>query len=184
MNSKNKNVIILHGTGDQPTDFWFPSLKQELEKRGYAVWLPALPNAEFPNRKDWLEFLLENGKFSEETVIIGHSAGAQIILSLLEKLEVKIKQAILVSGYAKALRKEASSEKNVDDYAWEAIRPKCQNFIFINSDNDPWTCDDTQGRIMFDKLGGMQIILHEGHMGSNYHKQPYKEFPLLSKLID
>ena len=184
MNSKNKNVIILHGTGDQPTDFWFPSLKQELEKRRYAVWLPALPNAEFPNRKDWLEFLLENGKFSEETVIIGHSAGAQIILSLLEKLEVKIKQAILVSGYAKALRKEASSEKNVDDYAWEAIRPKCQNFIFINSDNDPWTCDDTQGRIMFDKLGGMQIILHEGHMGSNYHKQPYKEFPLLSKLID
>jgi hypothetical protein len=179
-----KNAIILHGTGDAPTNFWFPYLKDGLEKRGYEVWLPSLPNPEYPNRKEWIPFLLEGGKFSEETIIIGHSAGAQIILSLLENIEVKIKQAILVSGYAKALRKTADSEKNVDEYAWEAIRPKSEQFIFINSDNDPWTCDDTQGRIMFDNLGGMQIILHEGHMGSNYHKQPYKEFPLLLKLID
>lgn len=178
-----KNAIILHGTGDKPTNFWFPWLKRELEKRDYAVWLPDLPNAEFPNRKDWIPFLLEGGKFTEETIIIGHSAGAQIILSLLEKLDVKIQQAILVSGYAKALRKEASSEKNVDEYDWEAIKPKCGKFIFINSDNDPWTCDDKQGRIMFDRLGGMQIILHEGHMGSTYYNQPYKEFPLLLKLI-
>jgi hypothetical protein len=36
---------------------------------------------------------------------------------------------------------------------------------------------------MFDNLGGMQIVLHEGHMGSTYYNQPYKEFPLLLKLI-
>lgn len=179
-----KNAIILHGTGDKPTDFWFPYLKEGLEKRGYEVWLPSLPNSEYPNLKDWIPFILENGKFTNETIIIGHSAGAQIILSLLEKLDVKIKQAILVSGYAKALRKDMNSEKNVDDYKWEAIKPKCEKFIFINSDNDPWTCDDKQGRIMFDNLGGMQIILHEGHMGSNYYNQPYKEFPLLLKLIN
>lgn len=179
-----KNAIILHGTGDSPDDFWFPYLKGELEKRGYEVWLPSLPNPKFPNRSDWIPFLLKNGKFTEETIIVGHSAGAQIILSLLEDLDVKIRQAILVSGYAKALRKDMDSEKNVDEYNWEAIRPKARQFIFINSDNDPWTCDDKQGRIMFDNLGGMQIILHEGHMGSTTHKQPYKEFPLLLKLID
>jgi len=179
-----KNAIILHGTGDSPENFWFPYLKRELEKQGYSVWLPSLPNSKFPNLKDWIPFLLENGKFGDETVIIGHSAGAQIILSLLEKLDVKIKQAILVSGYAKVLRKDMDSEKNVDEYSWEAIKPKCEKFIFINSDNDPWTCDDKQGRIMFDNLGGMQIVLHEGHMGSTTHNQPYKEFPLLLKLID
>lgn len=179
-----KNAIILHGTGDSPNDFWFPYLKKELEKCGYEVWLPALPNSDYPNLKDWIPFLLEKGKFTEETIIIGHSAGAQIILSLLKKMDVKIKQAILVSGYAKALRKDMDSEKNVDEYDWEAIKMKSQQFVFINSDNDPWTCDDKQGRIMFDNLGGLQIILHEGHMGSTTHKQSYKNFPLLLKSID
>ncbi|MFA5925629.1 MAG: alpha/beta fold hydrolase [Parcubacteria group bacterium] len=178
-----KNAIILHGTGDSPNDFWFPYLKRELEARGYEVWIPSLPNADNPNLKDWLPFILENGKFSADTIIIGHSAGAQIILSLLEKIDVKVSQVILVSGYAKALRKDMNSEKNVDEYNWEEIKPKSQRFIFINSDNDPWTCDDKQGRIMFDNLGGMQIILHEGHMGSTTYKQPYKEFPLLLNLI-
>mgnify|MGYP001579158339 CR=1 FL=1 len=178
-----KNAIILHGTGDKNTDFWFPYIKEKLEERSFDVWLPQLPNAEKPNREDWLPFILENGKFTEETVMIGHSAGAQIILSVLEKIDTKIKKAILVSGYAKALRKDAGSENNVDDFNWEAMKEKAEEFIFINSDNDPWQCDDKQGRIMFDKLGGTLVIRHEGHMGSTTYNQPYKEFPLLAKLI-
>ena len=38
---------------------------------------------------------------------------------------------------------------------------------------------------MFDTFGGTLIIRHgEGHMGSNAMNQPYKEFPLLLKLIE
>lgn len=37
---------------------------------------------------------------------------------------------------------------------------------------------------MFENLGGMLIINNEGHMGSDTFKQPYKEFPLLLKLIE
>lgn len=179
-----KNAIILHGTGDTPNLYWFPWLKKELEARGFEVWAPQLPNAETPNLNDWLTFILENGKFTGETVIIGHSAGAMVILSVLENIEIKIKQAILVSGYAKPLRKDADSEKDVDEFNWEKIREKAEKFIFINSDNDPWGCDDKQGRIMFDRLGGDLIIRHEGHMGSTKYDQPYKEFPLLLKLVE
>ncbi len=178
-----KNAIIFHGTGDKNTDFWFPYLKEKLEGKGFEVWLPQLPNSEIPNLKDWLTFILENGKFCEETVLIGHSAGAQLILSILEKIKTPIKQAIMVSAYAKALRTTPDAEKNTEDFNWNEIKGKCKELIFVNSDNDPWTCDDTQGRIMFDNLGGIQIILHEGHMGSNHYNQPYKEFPLLDKLI-
>ncbi|MEX2052074.1 MAG: alpha/beta hydrolase [Candidatus Paceibacterota bacterium] len=178
-----KNAIILHGTGDKNTDFWFPYIKEKLEQKGFEVWLPQLPNAETPNLKDWLSFVLENGKFNEETVLIGHSAGAQLILSILENIKTPITQAIMVSGYAKALRMTPNAEKNTEDFNWTEIQGKCKELIFINSDNDPWTCDDKQGRIMFDKLGGIQIVLHEGHMGSNYYNQPYKEFPLLDRLI-
>ena len=155
-----KNAIIFHGTGDSPNDYWFPYLRKELEKRGYEVWAPLLPNAENPNLKDWLSFILENGKITSETMLVGHSSGARIILSILENVDTKIEKAILVSGYAKPLSKDSNSEKGKEEFDWEKIKGKFQDIIFINSDNDHWECDDKQGRIMFDNLGGMQVILH------------------------
>jgi predicted alpha/beta hydrolase family esterase len=179
-----KNAIIFHGTGDKPDQFWFPYIKSKLEERGYSVWLPQLPNADKPNVADWLPFALENGTISEDTVLIGHSKGAALILHLLEKIDCQVKQAILISGYAEALPKNAET-KEKDELQWDTIKSHVKDIIFINSDNDPWECTDVQGRMMFDHLGGTQIILHgEGHMGSTTHKQPYKEFPLLAKLID
>ncbi|MDB5195610.1 MAG: putative Alpha/beta fold family hydrolase [Parcubacteria group bacterium] len=180
-----KNALILHGTGTKNTEFWFPYVKKELEKKGFDVWLPQLPHDEVPNLKEWVTFVLEHGKFTEETIIIGHSAGAQLILSLLEKVDVPVKQAILVSGYARALRADAEAEKNEKEPSWEKIKDRSKQWIFINSDNDPWGCDDKQGRIMLDHLGGTQIILHgEGHMGSTTYDQPYKEFPLILQLVE
>ena len=85
-----KNAIILHGTGTKADEFWYPWLKSELEKKNYDVWLPQLPNDDFPNLKEWLPFVLENGTFTEETIIIGHSAGSQLILSILENLNIQI----------------------------------------------------------------------------------------------
>lgn len=178
-----KNAIILHGTGDKNTDFWFPYIKEKLEQKGFEVWLPQLPNAEKPNTNDWLSFVLGQGTFTEDTVLIGHSAGAQLILSILEKLSTQIRKAVLVSGYAESLRDNAESEHK-PPLDWEKMKNKVHDIIFINSDNDPWGCDDTQGRMMFEKLGGTQIIRHgEGHMGSTAFNQPYKGFPLLDKLI-
>ena len=178
-----KNAIIFHGTGDSPDLFWFPYIKEKLEEKGFEVWLPQLPNAQKPNLKDWLPFAIKNGKFTSETILIGHSAGSQFILSLLENIDIKIKQAILVSGYSKPLPNEAKDPLNQGQFNWEKIKGKAEEFIFINSDNDPWECNDEQGKIMFDNLGGTLIIKHEGHMGSQTYNQPYKEFPLLAKLI-
>ncbi len=179
-----KNAIILHGTGTKNTSFWFPWIKQALESHGYAVWLPQLPNATRPNLGEWLPFVLENGTFTEETILIGHSAGSQLVLSILEHLTVQIKQAVLVAGYAQGLRLNAETDERTP-LNWDKMQNKCKQITFINSDNDPWTCDDTQGRIMLDHLGGVLIIPKgEGHMGSDTYKQPYKEFPLLLRQLD
>ncbi len=179
------NAIILHGTGDKNDMYWFPHLKVVLEAKGFDVWLPQLPNADRPNLQDWLPFVLEKGKFTEETIIVGHSAGAQLILSVLENIQGSIKQAVLVSGYAKPLRLTPDSEENTTEFQWDKIKDKSNQFTFINSDNDPWSCDDTQGRIMLDNLGGVLIVPKgEGHMGSTTYKQPYTEFPLLIKQLD
>jgi predicted alpha/beta hydrolase family esterase len=100
-----------------------------------------------------------------------------------------------VAGYARKLRKqhdpllkklERAAEPILQEkYNWEKIKSHVKDIIFINSDNDPWGCNDAEGRFMFDLLGGTLIIKHgEGHMGSDMFHQPYKEFPLLVKLIE
>ena len=179
-----KNAMIFHGNGETPNSFWHPSIKSFLEKHGYEVWAPQLPDADNPNLRFQLPFVLKNGKFNAETIIIAHSARCPLCLAVLENISVKISKAILVAGFCKC-------PKNLDlhpilqrKYGWEKIRKNVKEIIFINSDNDPWGADDKQGYYMFRNLGGTLIIRHgEGHMGSNRYKQPYKKFPLLEKLL-
>lgn len=95
-----KNAIILHAMEDSPRNHWYPWLKDQLELRGYEVCVPQLPDADNPQLSKWVPFIMENGKFTEDTVIIDHSAGASVILAILEELKVKVNQAILVAGFS------------------------------------------------------------------------------------
>lgn len=180
-----KKVIILHGAGETPQSFWHPFIKRTLESKGISVSVPQLPAADKPDLEKWLPFVLENENINKETILLSHSAGGPLVLALLESIKFKINKAIIVAGYSTTLSvKGAANGVLKNTYDWPKIKNNVKDLIFINSDNDPWGCDDKQGRKMFDKLGGMLIINHEGHMGSDWMKQPYREFPLLIKLIE
>lgn len=179
-----KNAIILHAMDDSPINHWYPWLKSQLEQKGYEVLVPQLPEDNNPKIDIWVPFILKRGKFTKETVIIGHSAGAAVILSILEELKLKINQAILVAGFSfypggNGILKPA--------YDWEKIKSNVGEMIFINSDNDPFGHNDVRGRMMLEMLnmpGGIQIIMKgQGHMGADEFNQPYKEFPLLLRLV-
>lgn len=179
-----KNAAIFHGTGGTPNHFWHPYVKQELEKLGYEVWLPQLPNTDKPDVAEWLPFVLNNKQFNEETVLIGHSAGCPLILSILEKGDVKIRLAIMVAAFYQNLDNIDKEPILQDTYDWEKIKAHCSHSVIINSDNDPWGCNDKVGQSLFEKIGGDLIIRHgQGHMGSEKFNQPYKEFPLLVNLV-
>jgi predicted alpha/beta hydrolase family esterase len=179
-----KNAIIFHGSGSTPNDVWYPWLKKQLEDKGYKVSSPIL-TADDPAPLDvWLPLALKEN-YNEETVLIGHSSGSPLILSVLENLNVKVKQAIIVAGFITPLAVDKGHNPILQEtYNWEKIKSHVEDLIFINSDNDPWGCDDKQGKAMQEKLGGELIINHEGHMGSETFHQPYKEFPFLLTLID
>lgn len=184
----SKNVVILHGSGETDKSFWLPYAKKELEKKGYKVSIPLLPNTDNPDIKAWLPVALKED-YSQETIIIGHSAGCPLQLSVLENINVRVKQVILVSGYARKKGGASNFEEEPilqKDYNWKMIKENVEDIILINSDNDPWGCDDVEGRYILDKLGKGKLIVMkgEGHMGSDRFKQPYKEFPFLLKLID
>jgi len=171
-------VIIFHGTGCSSNFYWYPYIKKKLEEKGYNVLVPNLPNSNEAKLEEWFPYVLNNLKITKDTILIGHSAGCPLILSILENIDFKIKQAILVAGFL-----ELDSNILQLSYNFEKIKSNVDEIIFINSANDPWGCNDKQGRKMFDKLGGTLIINNEGHMGSTTYNQPYKEFPFLLKLI-
>ncbi|MBI2638954.1 alpha/beta hydrolase [Candidatus Peregrinibacteria bacterium] len=178
-----KNAIILHGFGNTPSQFWYPYIKKQLEKRGYDVWVPHLPGAANPTLKKWLPFVFQNGFFSDETILIGHSAGAPLILSILESISVTIKKAILVSGFMEP-QPLCANDLLKAKYDWRKIRSHAGRIICINSDNDPWGCDDKQGRKIAKAAAGKFIFMRgEGHMGSATFHQPYRTFSRLLKLI-
>lgn len=179
----SKKAIIFHGTDCKPTDFWYPWLAKQLEARGFTVEIPSYPDINHEPIATFLPKVLENHTFDSDTVIIGHSAGSPLLLSILENVEATLPQAILVAGYAKRIFGDERDPVLQDSYDWEKIKQHAQDFVFINSVDDPWGCNAEQGRYMFDQLGGTQIIRNDGHFGSTSYNQPYLDFPLLDRLV-
>lgn len=120
-------------------------------------------------------------EFDQDTVLIGHSAWATAILSILEVLEKPIKKAILVSWFYVPLEKAGRAKLMLQDsYNRAKIQASAGEIILINSDNDPWGCDDIQARPVAEKLGA-QFVLAEGmgHMWSDTFDDPCLSLPLL-----
>ncbi|WP_327026020.1 RBBP9/YdeN family alpha/beta hydrolase [Micromonospora sp. NBC_01739] len=175
-----RNAIIFHGTGGKPTYCWYPWLAERLATRGYAVEVPHHPGINIEPIATLLPKLLASHTFDEDTVLVGHSGGAALLLALLEHLEVTVAQAILVAGYCTPPHTEEEPVLQ-PSYDWAAIRDHVRDIYFINSRTDPYGCDDRQGRAMFERLGGTQIVRDDGHFGD--HDQPYERFDLLDRLI-
>lgn len=187
-----KNALILHGAGNNSQGNWFPWLKSELEKRGYKVWSPDLPNSDIPNLNDWLNtiFSYKDFEFNNETLLVGHSSGATLILRILEKLpeNIKIKKAILVAAPVElgTIPEYFPYKKDLikGGFNWQKIRNSCEEFYFIHSENDKYQCGVSQGKILENNLGGNLIIRpNEGHFNLEVGPQ-YKEFPFLLEIID
>lgn len=99
---------------------------------------------------------------------------------------MQIAKAILVAGYGRQRPSKKEKDTMIQQvYDWKKIAANVREIFYVNSDDDPWGCNDVEARYMFDRLGGTMVIRHgEGHMGSDSFNQPYKEFPLLVKLIE
>ncbi len=176
----NKNAIIFHGTGGRPDVCWYAWLGKRLESRGYDVTIPHYPDINVEPIESFLPKVLSNHIFDERTVLVGHSGGAALLLSILQHINVVVAQAILVAGYA-TLPNTDPEPVLQQRYDWDKIKTHVRDLYFVNSTNDPYGCDDKQGRLMFDHLGGTQIIRNDGHFGSP--GQPYPTFELLDGLI-
>ncbi|HUY84980.1 MAG TPA: alpha/beta hydrolase [Candidatus Dormibacteraeota bacterium] len=184
-----KRAVILHGTSADHTHNWFPWLKIELERRGYTVWVPDLPEANKPNIERYNDFLLNSDWDFTDNLVIGHSSGAVAILGLLQALpsDTKIDTAILAGAFTKRLSESPSWEMLRElfgkPFDFKAIKQKASKFIFVHSEDDPY-CPIEQAQYLCGQLDG-EFVKFNGmkHFSYSLDKR-FKQFPELLEIID
>lgn len=150
---------------------WRPWLKIELEKLGYQILLPDMPDIDTPVIKKWVEKLAEVvGTPDSNTYFIGHSIGCQTILRYLETIDTVVGGALFVAGWFNL--------ENLEDEETEKIaKPWIENPINIEkikmillkstlliSDNDPFGAFK-ENKQKFTELGSKIVILRNaGHI--------------------
>jgi uncharacterized protein len=176
-----RRAIIFHGTGGSPEVCWYRWLGGRLAERGYEIEIPHYPDLNVEPIATFLPKVLASHTFDDRTVLVGHSGGAALLLAVLEHIDTTVHQAALVAGYCTQPNTEEEPVLQ-DAYDWAAIKAHVRDIYFINSRDDPYGCDDRQGRAMHVRLGGTQIVRDDGHFGD--YNQDYDTFELLDRLID
>lgn len=122
---KNK-VILIHGLNGHVNENWFPWAKHELEKRGYAVLAPTLPNHTNPNIDDWAGALKDLDLSNNDNItIVAHSLGAPAAIKFIEEKGIKIHNLILVAPTGKHQQNinfDNIRKNDVEDVGIDAIK--------------------------------------------------------------
>lgn len=163
-----KRAIIVHCWGGKANYAWYPWVKTQLEKAGYKVAVPGMPDAEVPRLDKWLPHLQEIiGKPDDELVLIGHSIGTVTIMRYLEALPEgqQIDKAVLVAGFTDPLGMQELENFFETRLDFTKIKPKAKGgFVVIQSDDDPYVSGQYGTRLK-SELNAKLVIKHAaGHM--------------------
>lgn len=176
-----KRVFIIHGWEGTPYNHYHKWLKAELEKLGFTVFLPAMPDTDTPAIEGWVNHLREIvGTPDKDTYFVGHSIGCQAILRYLETISTPIGKAVFVAGWFDLKNMETEEEENIAE-PWintpidtEKVKKVLPSSTIIISDNDPYGALEFNKK-KFTELGSKIIVLHNaGHFTKDdgYAKLP------------
>jgi len=177
--------IIVHGTNGNPNENWFPWLKEELEKQSEEVFVPEFPTPKYQSLNNWMDFFEPySSKIDENTVLIGYGLGTAFILSVLEKTNVKVKACFFVAGFIGQTGIEEYDELNksfIDKkFDWEKIKQNCDQFVLLQSDNDPYISLEKAQEFSTSLGVEPKIIKGAGHFNK---ASGYETFPELLKIL-
>ena len=181
-----KRVFIIHGWEGFPEEGWFPWAKNELEKNGFEVQVPAMPNTDEPKIDEWVPFLEKLiGNPDEETYLVGHSIGCQAILRYLDglKADAKVGGIVLVAGWLHKLESLYTEEEIVIAKPWletpinfENVKSHTKNTIAVFSDDDEFVPLDNV-ELFKEKLEAKTFVEHaKGHFSQ---ETGIKELPVV-----
>ncbi len=169
-----RRVFIIHCWGGKPNAYWYPWLKKKLEKKGFEVNVPAMPNTDHPRMNAWINHLKKLvGKPDKDCYFVGHSIGCITILRYLEAIDKKVGGVVLVAGYTTDLGYEDLKSFFTKPIDWKKINDNCRKFVVIHSDNDPYVSLHYGTEIFKSKINARLIIEHnKGHFENNITELP------------
>lgn len=183
-----KRAVILHAMDQTSKGHWYPWLKQELERRGYEVWMPDLPNTDRPDAAEATRFLLSNASWDfQDNLVIGHSSGAVEALFLLQALPPAtiVRGAVLISSFDHPVKgMEAQHDRLFPaSLNFAKIRQHAQQFLFVHGDDDPW-CPQDGAEYLAKQVGSTVVLVPGGKHFSTSLDPAYSKFPQLIKILE
>lgn len=180
-------VIIVHRWDGKPNSDWYQWLKKELEKKGFSVEIPNMPNTAEPEIGAWISHLKKVvGNSKEDVFFVGHSIGCQTIMRYLEHLSsnkkaapkklhfvrnnIKIAGIVFVAGWLKLENLEDDDVKALarpwieTPINFDKVKEKTKNITVFLSSNDPYGAVKENEKIFKKNLGANIIIeKNKGH---------------------
>jgi len=177
-----KNALILHGTGNDNQDNWYPWLKKQLNTEGFNVFLPNLPEPNRPILKNWVDLIYKNWQFDATSLIVGHSSGGLTAFTILERLpqEIKVKLTISVSAFRDPIGWDILKNFFDEKYDWDKIKNSSEKIILFHSDNDPYVPLGHAPYLKEKLEADLVLIKNAGHFNT---KSGYSQFPELLEKI-
>ena len=170
-------TFIVHRWDGKPNSDWYPWLKKELEKKGFNVGVPKMPNTSAPQIDEWVSHLKKTvGKLDNDTCFIAHSIGCQTVMRYLEKENYngKIGSVVFVAGWFNLDKLEGEDVKAIADpwintpIEFSNVKPKISKLTVILSDNEPYGFVKENAKMFKDKLGAnVKILENKGHFTSD-----------------
>ena len=181
-----EKAFIFHGTGASRDDHWFPWLEEKLEDEGVEVCRPDFPTPEGQELDNWLEVLDgQEMEIDENTVLIGHSLGAVFILNILNRRDLDIEAAYLVSAWTGLLPDEQFNEWNStfqdQEFDFEKIKDSVEEIHQFHSEDDPFVPLEKAEELAENLISSFHLKSDAGHFNTD---SGYDGFPELWKLIE
>lgn len=181
-----KKALILHAMGQSSKGHWYPWLKSELEKKGYEVWVPDLPNPDMPSSREVVDMLLESDWDFEDSLIIGHSSGSVQLAYLVQELSKSsvVRAAVMVSSFDHPLpgMEEDHSKLFVEELDAEKVKHGAKNRLFVHAKDDPW-CPLSGPQSLSKLFDADLVVLEEGKHFSTSLDPKFTHFPELMAIL-
>ncbi len=181
---QKEQVLILHGWEDNSKSGFIPSLKKNLETKGYEVFVFDAPNTSEPNFDEWYSFIKEKIKIKQlkNFHLIGHSMGGHLALKIAEEQKLQSLTLVAPVGFSPSDEyfkqfKDELTEKELEVYkkfqdhslSIKKLKENVGNINFIFGEKDDWITEEIRNYYQnnFQDLAEIKILSNYKHFSEN-----------------